>query len=219
MPSCDLNVVHQALNEGLHKGALIHEKSGTALPVEVITAEADRLLAIVQCQESDLERLHPGVKVRVELPRESSVVWVQGKVIESRAETSCELVELDILCTCAEVRQRRMDVRIESECRVRIAGSQGGWEDTRSLNVSAGGALVVSESAAKVGERVDVEFELGGELFRCQAEVVRRGVKVNGAVSRTNAALKFLGLTEEQSAKIRLFVLGEQARNKADRRR
>lgn len=219
MPNCDLKVVNEALDEGLHCGALIHEKSGTALHVEVITAEADRLLAIVQCQDCDLERFRPGVKVRVELPRETSVVWVQGKVLESRAEEACELVELDIACQTAEVRQRRMDVRIESECRLRVSGSGGEWTETRSLNISAGGALIVSESDAKVGERVDVEFELDGEMFRCQAEVVRRGVKVNGAISRSNAALKFIGIGEKDRERLKLFVLGEQAKNKMDRRR
>lgn len=214
-----LDILHEALRQGLQRGALIHEKTGAAQPVEVVAAEGERLLAIVQCTEAGLERLHPNARVRVELPRESAVVWIQGRVRECRAERACELVEVDIDCLNAELRQRRMDVRIASSCRIRIGGEGGTWDETRTLNISSGGALVVCESRASVGERVEVEFELDGEPIRCAAEVLRRGVKIHGALSRTNAALKFIGLTAAQRERIQLFVLREQALSRVERHR
>lgn len=214
-----LDIVQEALLQGLQRGALIHEKTGTTQPVEVVMAEDERLLAIVQCTEAELECLHPNARVRVELPKENAVIWIQGRVRECRAERACELVEVDIDCLNAELRQRRMNVRIASSCRIRIAGEGGSWDETRTLNISSGGALIVCESRAGVGERVEVEFELDGAPIRCEAEVLRRGVKVHGALSRTSAALKFIGLSEAQSEKIQLFVLREQALAKLDRRR
>lgn len=214
-----LDILQEALFQGLQRGALIHEKTGTTQPVEVVMAEEDRLLAIVQCTEAGLELLHPGAKVRVEIPRENAVIWIQGRVRECRAERACELVEVDIDCLNAELRQRRMDVRIASSCRIRIGGEDGAWDETRTLNISSGGALVVCESRAGVGARVEVEFELDGEPIRCEAEVLRRGVKIHGSLSRANAALKFIDLTEAQREKIQLFVLREQALAKLDRRR
>ncbi len=214
-----LDIIQEALGAGVQRGALIHEKTGITQPVEVVMAEDDRLLAIVQCTESGLERLHPSAKVRVEIPRDNAVILIQGRVRECRAERACELVEVDLDCLNADLRQRRMDVRIASSCRIRIGGEDGAWDETRTLNISAGGALVVCESRAAVGERVEVEFELDGEIIRCSAEVLRRGVKIHGAHSRTNAALKFIGLSEAQREKIQLFVLREQAIAKLERHR
>ena len=54
-----LDIIQEALSAGVQRGALIHEKTGLTQPVEVVMAEDDRLLAIVQCTEADLERLHP----------------------------------------------------------------------------------------------------------------------------------------------------------------
>ncbi|MDR0965922.1 MAG: PilZ domain-containing protein [Myxococcales bacterium] len=220
-----LDILKEALEHGpgqaLQRGALIHEKTGTTLPVEVVMTEGERLIALVVCAQGDLERLHPNAKVRVELPRDNAVIWIKGQVRECRAERALELVEVDMDCLTAERRARRMDVRLASRCRILVGGADGNgrWDETRTLNISSEGVLVVSESRANVGERVEVEFELGGEALRCQAEVLRRGVKIHGALSRTNAALKLLDLSPAQRDTIQLFVLREQAAAKLDRRR
>ena len=78
---------------------------------------------------------------------------------------------------------------------------------------------MVSDSRAKVGEVVDVELEVDGLPVACKAEVVRRGVKTNGAPSRTSAALRFVGLPDELRDRIALYVLREQAAEKVQRNR
>jgi hypothetical protein len=211
-----LKVLQDAIAAGLQKGALIHEKTGATHPVEVLAAEEGRLIAIVRCLDGELELLQPDARVRVELPREASVILVPGRVSELRR--TAETAEVEIACKSAEDRQRRMDVRIDAECLIRLGDGEE-VEETRTVNISAGGALVVSDSRARAGEIVDVELELGGDPLRCRAEVVRRGVKIRGASSRTSAALKFIGLSEQDRERIALYVLGVQAREKAVRRR
>jgi hypothetical protein len=211
-----LKVLQDAIAAGLQKGALIHEKTGATHPVEVLAAEEGRLIAVVRCLNGELEQIQTDAKVRVELPREASVILVPGRVSELRR--TAEAAEVEIACDAAEDRQRRMDVRIDAECLIRLGGGED-VEETRTVNISAGGAMVVSDSRARAGEMVDVELELGGELLKCRAEVVRRGVKVNGASSRTSAALKFVGLSDQDRERIALYVLGVQAKEKANRRR
>jgi c-di-GMP-binding flagellar brake protein YcgR len=210
-----LKVLLDAMADGLQRGALIHEKTGSTHPVEVIAAEQDRLIALVRCRDGALELLQPDAKVRVELPQDASVVFVPGRVREMRAADGG--AELEIACEAAESRQRRMDVRIDADCRIRLGGN-GDWEETRTVNISAGG-LLVSESHARIGEIVDIEMELEGSVFKCRAEVVRRGVKTHGAASRTSAALKFIGLPEPNRERIALFVLRSQACQKLGRNR
>jgi len=181
-----LKVLQEALASGLHKGALIHEKTGTTRAVDVLSAEADRLIAVARIEEGALALFSADAKVRVELPQEAAIIHVPGRVRELRC--AGELAEVEISCVApAESRQRRMDVRIDAQCRIRLGGD-GEWDETRTVNLSAGGALVVSDTRARVGEQVDVELELEGELIRCRAEVVRRGVKTQGASPRTSAA-------------------------------
>jgi c-di-GMP-binding flagellar brake protein YcgR len=211
-----LKALHEALNAGLRKGALIHEKSGATHPVEVLEAEDDRLIAVVRCGDEQA-KIRPDARVRVELPRENSVVLIQGRVREARHQDG--LLELEMSCPGgAEERQRRMDVRIDADCRIRV-GADGAWEETRTVNLSAGGALIVSHSQARVGEVVDVELDLGGHPIRCRAEVVRRGVKTTGAPSRTSAALKFIGLSDELRQTVAVYVLGRQAGEKLRQRK
>lgn len=213
----DLKVLCDALATGLRRGALIHEKTGTVLPVEVLAAEAPRVLGIVRVHDGAHELFRSEARVRVELPREGSVIFVPGRLREFRANGTTAEVELD--CERAEDRQRRMEVRIDASCRIRLQGGTGDLEETRTVNLSAGGALVVCDSRARPGELVDVELELDGRMLRCRAEVVRRGVKTNGAPSRTSAALKFVGLDEATREQIAMYVLGQQACEKAGRGR
>ncbi len=216
----DLNVLHDALAKGLVKGALIHEKTGTTFPVEVLGAQAKELLAVAKAPSHGVELLNPPAKVRIELPRDSSVIYVPGRISVARHGNSH--AELEILCADgAEDRARRMDARIDVECRIWLGTGpeDKDFEETRTLNLSAGGALIVSESRARVGQIVEVELELEGEIVHCKAEVMRRGVKVNGAAHRDGAALKFLGLSERLRDKVALHVLETHAREKLARGR
>lgn len=212
----DLKALSEALQSGLRRGALIHDKTGTTVPVEVVAHEAQRLIAVAKLVDGEHAYFKNDAKVRIELPLEQAVVWVPGRVAEFRVNGSHADVELAV--EGAEHRQRRMEVRIDADCRIRLGGDQG-VEETRTVNVSVGGALVVSESRARVGEIVDVELVIGGHPVLCKAEVVRRGVKTNGAPSRTSAALKFLGLPEEIKDRLAVYVLREQASEKAGRRK
>jgi hypothetical protein len=216
----DLKVLHDALAWGLSRGALIHEKTGTLFPVEVLGVQAQELIAVAQMPPREVDLLSPPAKIRIELPRDSSVIYVPGRI--SVVRRNKHVAELEILCADgAEDRARRMDVRIDTECRLRIGMGTAAeqWEETRTVNLAAGGALVVSESRAKIGETVEVQLELGGEVIHCKAEVLRRGVKVNGACPRTSAALKFIGLDDALRDKIALHVLGVHARDKVSRNR
>ena len=162
----------------------------------------------------------PPARVRIELPRDASVIHVPGRISSVRRADGVH--ELEIVCAeGAEDRARRMDVRIDAECRLRIGvgTSDEQWEETRTVNLAAGGALVVSESRARVGETIEVELELSGEVIHCRAEVIRRGVKASGACPRTSAALKFIGLSDELRDRIALHVLQIHAREKVARRR
>lgn len=213
----DLEPLHEAIASGLRRGALIHEKTGVTRPVEVLVAEGERLVAVARIGEGCLDVFEPPARVRVELPRETSVVYVPGQVTELRREPGGAVMEI----SCpkgAENRQRRMDVRLDSECRIRLRG-EGEWEETRTVNLSAGGALVVSETRARVGEVVEVELDFEGRVLCCSAEVVRRGVKANGAPSRTSAAFRFLGLSDDDRERVALFVLRAQASEKLGHRR
>lgn len=212
----DLKALSDALISGLRTGALIHEKTGTTLPVEVVATEGERLVALARIAGAEHEAFRPEAKVRVELPLEGSVVFVPGRLREFRP--TGETAELEMVCDGAENRQRRMEVRIDASCRIRLAGG-GDLEETRTVNLSAGGALVVCESRARVGEVVDVELEIDGQPIACKAEVVRRGVKTNGAPSRTSAALKFVGLSAALKERIALFVLRQQASEKLQRQK
>ncbi len=207
--------LQEAVRDGLRVGALIHEKTGTARAVEVLAVEDSRLLAVSRGAGDDLELFGPSAPVRLELPREASVVSVPGRVTQARRADG--VFELEISCADgAEERQRRMDVRVAAECRVHVRGSQA-WEQTRTVNISAGGALLANGGSVHAGYMIDVELDLDGETIRCQAEVVRRGVKTGGVSSRINAALRFVGLPAEQRDRIALFVLSVQASEKAAR--
>jgi len=208
----DLKALSVALQSGLRRGALIHDKTGTAIPVEVVAAEEQRLIAVARVVDGEHAHFKSEAKVRVELPLEQSVVFVPGRLREFRVNGG--QADVEMLCEGSEQRQRRMEVRVDADCRIRLSGGAE-VEETRTVNVSAGGALVVSESRAKVGEVVDVELELGGQLVACKAEVVRRGVKTNGAPSRTSAALKFVQVPAELRELLALYVLRAQAGEKA----
>lgn len=213
----DFKALHDALANGLKRGALIHEKTGVAVPVEVLSAESPQLLGAVRLHDGEHALFRSEAKVRVELPLEGAVIFVPGRMRELRVNGG-GTAEMEMVCDLAEHRQRRMEVRIDADCHIRLAAG-GAPEETRTVNLSAGGALVVSESRARVGELVDVELELAGVRFTCKAEVVRRGVKTNGAPSRTSAALRFVGLPDELKERIALYVLSEQAVEKAQRNR
>jgi len=210
----DLKALSEALQSGLRRGALIHDKTGTAIPVEVVAAEDRRLIAVARVVDGEHLLFKSDAKVRVELPQDQSVVFVPGRLAEFRVTGGHADVEM--VCEWAEHRQRRMEVRIDADCRIRMGGGTD-VEETRTVNVSAGGALVVSESRAKVGEVVDVELELAGRMISCKAEVVRRGVKTNGAPSRTSAALRFVQIEPELRDALALYVLRAQASDKAGR--
>ena len=136
-----------------------------------------------------------------------------GRIAGARAAGST--LEVEIVCAeGAEERQRRADARVSAECRLRLHDGAA-WEETSTVNLSAGGVLVEKGGAAHAGDLVDVELGLDGEPIRCQAEVVRRGVKSGGMSSRVNAALRFVNLRTADRERIALFVLSLQAREKA----
>ena len=209
----DLKALCDAMANGVRRGALIHEKTGTAVAVEVVAAESPCLLGLTRFCDGESALFGPDSRVRVELPMENAVVFVPGRVRETRPLG--HQVEVELLCEGAQLRQRRMEVRIDADCLIRLSGE--GPEETRTVNLSAGGALVVSESRARVGEVVEVELSIDGCPVSCRAEVVRRGVKTNGAPARTSAALRFVGLPEELKDRIALYVLRAQAGEKAGR--
>lgn len=211
-----LQALQAAVSDGSGVGALIHEKTGIALRTEVLAVEEARVLAVARVGAVDAGLFGRDARVRLEMPRETSVVLVSGRVTRSLAGDG--LVELEIDCPeGAEDRQRRMDVRVDAECRIRVCDG-GTWLGKRTVNVSAGGALVADGDPAHPGDLVDVELDVGGGTIRCRAEVVRRGVKTGGVSSRTNAALRFLGLRAEERERIALYVLSVQAREKVSRR-
>jgi hypothetical protein len=211
----NLLALREALENGSSVGALVHEKSGIARRAEVLAVEESRVLALAHVDGKDAGLFDPGAYVRLDLPRETSVICVPGRVTQSRPRDG--VVELEIACLDgAEDRQRRMDVRVDAECRIRVLGG-GAWLEKRTVNVSAGGALVADGDPAHPGDLVDVELDLDGDTIRCRAEVVRRGVKTGGVTSRTNAALRFIGLPAAQRDRIAVYVLSAQARQKAAR--
>jgi hypothetical protein len=216
----DLKALHDALASGLRRGALIHEKSGVAIPVEVVAAGQARLLGVARFADGEHELFRGEARVRVELPLDGAVIFVPGRLREVRLKEGAGegAAEVEMHCDGAEHRQRRMEVRIDADCRIRLS-SGGDPEDTRTVNLSAGGALVVCDSRAREGEVVEVELLLDGQQVACRAEVVRRGVKTNGAPSRTSAALRFVGISPELRDRIALYVLREQAAEKRGRQR
>jgi hypothetical protein len=205
--------LHDAIASGLTRGAIIDERTGDAHAVELVHAEGDRLLAVLPAGQREWAPEH---KVRIELPRDQSVVYLPGRVRQH--QLNGRGAEVEVTLDAAEDRQRRMDVRVDAECRVRV-GADGVWEETRTVNLSVGGLLVVSELEAATGEQIDLELEIEGIRIKGKAEVVRRGVKTHGVASRTSAALRFVGLSEEQRGRIALFVLHAQAVEKLRRRR
>jgi len=169
--------LHKAVNDDLKVGALIHQKTGVARRVEILAVEDSRLLAVSRVGEEEAKFFGPNAAVRLELPKESSVVCIPGRVTQSRQVDG--VLELEISCPeGAEERQRRMDARVAVECRVRIRSDET-WQ-TRTVNVSAGGALLANGGSLHAGQVVEVELDLDGETIGCQAEVVRRGVKTIG---------------------------------------
>ncbi|MGC4113914.1 MAG: PilZ domain-containing protein [Myxococcales bacterium] len=210
----DLKALSEALQSGLKRGALIHDKTGLAIPVEVVATEEKRLIAVARVVDGEHLQFKSDAKVRVELPQDQSVVFVPGRISEFRV--SGGQAEVEMVCEGAEQRQRRMEVRVDADCRIRLSGGAE-VEETRTVNLSVGGALVVSECQARVGEVVDVEMELEGRTIQCKAEVVRRGVKTNGAPSRTSAALKFVGFPSDLREHLSMYVLRAQASEKAGR--
>ena len=214
-----VKALREAMATGLSRGALIDERTGDAHAVEVVAAEGDRLLAVMRFDEDgDLVPFRADAKVRIELPREGSVVYVPSRVAQVRGERGTAEVEL-VCRDPAEDRQRRMDIRVDTECRVRVGGPDGLWEETRTVNLSAGGALVVTELHAKEGDHVDVVLELGDLVITGKAQVVRRGVKTHGVGSRTSAALKFVDLPAEVRDRLALHVLQQQAVEKLRHKR
>lgn len=212
----NLEALQQAIGDGLRTGALVHDRTGTARRVEIVSLEGARLLAVAEARGDDGDLFSPETRVRVELPRESSVVHVPGRVAASRRRDGS--VELEIDCPeGAEDRQRRMDARVAASCRVRVAEG-GQWFETRSVNVSAGGVLLADGGPVHLGDVVEVEMDLPGGALRGSAEVVRRAVKVGGMSSRTNAALRFVGLAAAERERLALHVLSVQAGEKAARR-
>lgn len=209
----DLQALQAAVRDGSNVGALIHEKTGTTRQAEVLAVETTRVLAVARVDGPEADLFARPARVRIELPRETSVVFVPGRVAQSRRGEG--LLELEIDCPDgAEDRQRRMDARVDAECRIRLRDSRA-WLETRTVNLSAGGALVANGDPAHPGDLVDVELELDDETIRCRAEVVRRGVKVGGVSSRTNAALRFIGLPAACRDRIAVHVLALQAHEKS----
>lgn len=210
----DLKALSEALQSGLKRGALIHDKTGLAVPVEVVATEDKRLIAVARVVDGEHVHFKSDAKVRVELPQDQSVVFVPGRIAEFKVNGG--QADVEMVCEGAEQRQRRMEVRVDADCRIRLSGGAE-VEETRTVNLSVGGALVVSESRARVGEVVDVEMELEGRRIACKAEVVRRGVKTNGAPSRTSAALRFVGFPADLREQLSMYVLRAQASEKAGR--
>ncbi|MBI5546845.1 MAG: PilZ domain-containing protein [Deltaproteobacteria bacterium] len=211
----DLKALSDALAAGVRRGALIHEKTGTTVQMEVVVAEQLRLIGVAAPRNGEHELFRADAKVRVELPLDTAVIYVPGRLQDFRPLATGG-ADVEVLCDGAEVRQRRMEVRIDADCLIRLSDG-GEVEETRTVNLSAGGALVVSESRARVGQIVEVELAIDGQPVHCRAEVVRRGVKTNGAPSRTSAALRFVGLSDELKERIALHVLRQQAGEKASR--
>ena len=210
-----LQALRNAVRDGTGFGALIHERTGAARRVEVIAVDGQRVLAVARTGEQDAKLFGREARVRLELPREGSVVQAPGNV--ARCLPGTEGLELEIDCPDgAEERQRRMDVRVDAVCRIRLRDGEN-WMERRTVNVSAGGALVSDGDPTHPGDVLDVELDLDGETLRCRAEVVRRGVKTGGVTSRTNAALRFLDLPSASRDRIGVYVLSLQAREKVVR--
>ncbi len=210
-----LQALRDAVRGGTGFGALIHERTGAARRVEVLAVDGERVLAVARAGEQDARLFGREARVRLELPREGSVVRVPGSV--ARCLPGTDGLELEIDCPDgAEERQRRMDARVDAQCRIRLHDGEA-WLERRTVNVSAGGALVSDGEPTHPGDLVDVELDLDGETIRCRAEVVRRGVKTGGVTSRTNAALRFLDLQPAARDRIGVCVLSLQAREKVAR--
>ncbi len=212
----DLQALREAVGNGSGVGALIHERTGIAWRAEVVAVQEARVLALTHVDGKDADLVGRDARVRLELPREASVVCVPGRVARSRRTD--DVVELEIECPDgAEDRQRRMDVRVDTGCRIHLQDG-GTWFGKRTVNVSAGGALVEDGEPTHLGDLLDVELDVDGETLRCRAEVVRRGVKTGGVSSRTNAALRFVGLSAAQRDRLALWVLTMQARGRSAKR-
>jgi len=211
-----LQVVKDAMEGGLRVGALVHEKTGTVCRVEVVTVDGDRLLAVAEADDKERKLFVAGARVRVELPRVGTIVHAAGEVAEVRP--AAKGLEIELVCpNGADERQRRAAARVSAECRLRMQAG-GTWQETATVNVSAGGVLVAKGGSCQVGDLIDVEIDLEEGVIRCQAEVLRRGVKSGGFTSRVNAALRFVGLSDADREWIALYVLAVQAKEKATAR-
>lgn len=211
-----LQLLADAVESGLRVGALVHERSGSSCRIEVVTVDDETLLGLATPEEGGRKLFVRDAQVHLELPQGGSIVFVPGRIADARPASAG--LEVEVVCpNGAETRPRRADARVSAECRLRFHDGAS-WEETRSLNLSAGGLLVANGFGAHAGDFVDLELELDGKPIRCQAEVLRRGVKSGGMSSRVNAALRFVGLPEAERQRIALFVLSVQAKEKAEAR-
>lgn len=105
---------------------------------------------------------------------------------------------------------QRQALRRRINIRVRLKSSHGLWAGFTE-NISEGGVFVATPAPLRIGDEINIDLALGGELgslpIRCRVQWVRP-VSVGGMPA--GMGLRFLDLGAEALAQIRAYITRDQ---------
>jgi len=163
-----------------------------------------------------LIRLSPGEKVKIHFCREDAQYSFEAEVVRCYQEGQLHLVEL-LMVSSVERKQRREFFRLATSLpfsfRIMDPGKEEGPEELHKglvLDISGGGAKVLSPIPLSPGQRIECRLNLEGEgRIDIRGEVLRQD-RLEREELEYEIGLRFVDLDRDTRDRIVQFIFREQ---------
>jgi c-di-GMP-binding flagellar brake protein YcgR len=181
------------------------------LPSRIEGMEENELHISVPLYRGEIIPLRTGQTVRIFLTCED-MTYAFSATIVGRKWQNIPLLVINKPDTFIKIQRRNyMRLPIKLESYFRLVGDESDFKKAETLNISGGGALIITEEAIEEGQNIEFELYIPNRKpFFCLAKVVRlleRGTEKGG---RNKAAIEYYDITESKRDKIINYIFEKQ---------
>lgn len=200
------------LNMRLEVGISINQKL-EYVPVRIEEVSRGYIALSMPMWQGALLPMHNKQRLQVRFLQKHSYFGFETRIVERRF-LPVPVIVVERPLKVYPVEQHRRHVRVEADLEVRFRLLSDNNNDfsahaAKTINISAGGILMASQTPLKVGQILFLELFLPEEVVNCKAKTVR---VFNGtdSLSKVRAGLQYQDIKENDRDKIARYVFARQ---------
>ncbi|HBQ86553.1 MAG TPA: hypothetical protein DER33_00415 [Syntrophomonas sp.] len=181
------------------------------LPSRIEGIEENELHISVPLYRGEIIPLRTGQTVRIFLTFQD-MTYAFSTAVMGRKWQNIPLLVIKKPDTFIKIQRRNyMRLPIKLESYFRVVGDESDFKKAETLNISGGGALIITEEAIEEGQNIEFELYIPNRNpFFCLAKVVRlleRGTEKGG---KNKAAIEYCDIAESKRDKIINYIFEKQ---------